>query len=188
MNLKNKIFTVAAITALSITSVCVAFSNKNENLTLNPSTDIKVNFSEQGFTEDELVQQAELIVQGKITKLIKSDVQHIKKDPERGTGGAKLPYCIYNMEVTNTIFGESKKKEKIVFAGTSIPEDIELDKEYVFFLEEETNSEHKGEYHLLSYSQGVYKIEGDSLNGNTDKSIKYKMDDLKNRVKNKVKE
>jgi|GEM_PF-2929454 len=174
MSIKSKILAFTAITALSITSICVAFSNESENITHNPSNDVYVNFSEVRLTENELIQQADLIVQGKINKLIKTDIQHIKADKIKGTAGAKLPYCIYNLDVTDVIDGKSPKNVRVIFSGSLLPKEIKLNKEYVFFLQEELNSDHKGNYHLLSYSQGVYTIDGDSLNGNVDKSIKYR--------------
>lgn len=171
--MKNKTI-CGALIAIGIITSCM-FGLKYD---VNSDKNINVHFSEEFLSENSLIEKSSSIVLGKIKERKYKKTEN-KKPKESDAAGIVWTYSVYTLEVKDIIDGKVPKKIDIVFGGNK-PEDIELNKEYVFFLEKDMIGDNS--YHLTSYSQGVFEVQGDEYENKNTKMI-FKKDSLLEKVK-----
>ena len=178
--MKKKII-ISSILVAFIGITCSLMVLKLSSTNVNNNKDINVNFSEVSYSEDSLISKADIILSGKIQKKVKTKTE-IMKQNDPNIADINWTYSIYNLKVNEIISGDySSEAINIVFAGSDLPEDIQLNKDYVFFLEKDSLGENK--YHLVSYAQGVFDIKDDNNFSNKKVNMNFEKSNLKEKAK-----
>lgn len=148
--MKKRIISLTVITALFVTGLIFSLNHKTNN------NNISVSFSELSLGEDKLIGKADVIVLGKLIKKKNAKTETI---PARKSGSANIvcTYSTYDFKANDIIVGNVPEYIDIIFTGSDKPEDIELNKDYVLFLQKDIIGGNS--YHLLSYSEGVFEVE-----------------------------
>lgn len=137
--------------------------------------------TEESLTEEKLNDYADLIVIGKITKFIEQKrINKSIKNQDDTNLSILLDYDVYKLEIDSIIKGDNSKTNIDVVFVYGKPNEINLDTEYLFYLEE--NALKKDKYFsLVSYTQGYFEENYDDdaksnvwENKNGIKIVKYK--------------
>ena len=180
--MKKKIICGIVVAVLFVTGLIF-----NLNLKTNDNN-VSVSFSELSLGEDKLIEKADAIVLGKLIekKNVKTETIYAKKS---GEANIVCTYSTYYFKAHDIIAGNVPQNIDIVFTGSDKPQEIEFNKDYVFFLEKDMLGENN--YHLLSYSEGVFEVEKNNNNtenknvffNNKNTGVKLDKDSLINKVK-----
>ncbi len=178
--MKKKIV-IASILVAFIGIICSIVGLNLTTANINNKRDISVNFSEKSISEDSLISTADIIVNGRIQKQIETKTEIIKQN-DPNLADINWTYSLCKLQVNEIISGNFPSEGiDIVFAGSNPPEDMLMNKDYLFFLEKDMLGGNK--YHLVSYAQGVFDIKDDNNFSNKKFNMNFEKSNLKEKAK-----
>ncbi len=137
--------------------------------------DLKATYKDIGVIND-----ADVIVRGKITSGTERQVVLSVPDEDAGDNYIEKTYTIVGLEIADIVHGDIDSNSELLFKG-DVPVYVEADKEYLFFLSK--SSLRDGSYYMTGCRDGAYEIDGNKLeNKETDTS--FALDRILDQIEN----
>jgi hypothetical protein len=159
---KKYVTIFSALVAVTVLTFSCYFGFANPRST-DEVKDVSIKFNENLLSKDQLLSLSDYVVKGKFTKFKEKKMNTSNQKMENGDSfDFTIPYNIYNLEVIENLKGTPKsKKIDVIFVGDK-PDDINLNQEYILFLEK--NTINKDKYvSLISYTQGFFEADTDTF-------------------------
>ena len=139
---------------------------------------IILNFSEVSQTAEQLIDRADIIAVGIITEKLE-EFNYRDYNKSNLLDDETVILCsLYNCEIKDVLKGEKVEKVRLSFGGNSLPETLELNKEYTICLVKAPFME--DDVYSASINQGIFFMKDDELVNNVEKS--FKVEDFKSEI------
>lgn len=140
-----------------------------------PEYTVTIKSTEVLCTAEQLIDNADLIVFGKITNRLE---EFDYEDYNKVGDGRSILCSLYNCEVEDVLKGDKVEKVRISFGGNSLPPSLEYDKEYLICLSKIEKMD--DDVYGTSINQGIFSINEDELKSNYGKT--YKVSEFKDEI------
>jgi hypothetical protein len=144
-------------------------------ITSQASTGVLITVMEAGLTDEELINASDIIVRGKITKVL-GEYEYIVGTDDNAITFQRINY---DFDLYEVLKGDNVNNITISFTGDMVMGAPEFNKEYVFCLYH-TDGDLENAYSFVSLTQGNFLVSSD---GTISSNKTMKLEDFKDKIR-----